>query len=129
MMVKFYFTYNQICKYVSLFACLRLLIEYTKDSDEPSWKGYFYACLLFSTAILQSLVLQHYFHRSFLLGMHLKTAIISLVYNKVIGYVVLIGGILHYVLMLYSSVSKYVLLLECINGTYHFRLHMLSRVL
>jgi len=83
---------GQICKYVSLFACLRLLIEYTKDSDEPSWKGYFYACLLFSTAILQSLVLQHYFYRSFLLGMHLKAAIISLVYNKVIGYVMLIYG-------------------------------------
>jgi len=63
---------------------LRLLIEYTKDSHEPAWKGYFYAFLLFSTAILQTLVLQHYFHRSFLLGMHLKTSIISLVYNKVI---------------------------------------------
>ena len=75
--------------YVTLFACLRLLIEYTKDSDEPTWKGYFYAFLLFITAIMQSLVLQHYFHRSFLLGMHLKTAVISLVYNKVIDCILL----------------------------------------
>ncbi|XP_065898603.1 multidrug resistance-associated protein 1-like isoform X2 [Dysidea avara] len=61
---------------------LKLLIEYTKDSDEPTWKGYFYAFFLFATAIMQSLVMQHYFHRSFLLGIHLKTAVISLVYNK-----------------------------------------------
>ena len=61
----------------------RLLIEYTKDKDEPSWKGYFYAVLLFISAILQSLILQQYFHRCFVVGMHLRTAIISIIYNKV----------------------------------------------
>ena len=61
----------------------RLLIEYTKNPDDPAWKGYFYACVLFASAITQSLVLQHYFHRCFVFGMHLKSAIISVVYNKV----------------------------------------------
>ena len=49
------------------------------------WKGYFYAVLLFVSAIIQSLVLQHYFHRCFVVGMHLRTAIISIVYNKVVS--------------------------------------------
>ena len=61
----------------------RLLIEYIKNPDDPEWRGYFYACLLFVSTLTQSLVLQHYFHRSFILGMHLKAAIISIVYNKV----------------------------------------------
>lgn len=54
-----------------------------KDPNDPAWKGYFYACLLFIAAIIQSLVLQHYFHRCFVFGMHLKTSIIAIVYNKV----------------------------------------------
>ena len=61
----------------------RLLIEYIKNPDDPEWRGYFYACLLFVSTLTQSLVLQHYFHRSFVLGMHLKSSIISIVYNKV----------------------------------------------
>ena len=55
-----------------------------KDDNEPEWKGYFYAVLLFVSAIVQSLVLQHYFHRCFVVGMNLRTSIISIVYNKVI---------------------------------------------
>ena len=55
-----------------------------KNPDDPTWRGYFYACLLLIAAIMQSLVLQHYFHRCFVFGMHLKTAIIDIVYNKVI---------------------------------------------
>ena len=62
----------------------RWLIEYTKDENEPEWKGYFYAVLLFVSAIVQSLVLQHYFHRCFVVGMNLRTSIISIIYNKVI---------------------------------------------
>ena len=61
----------------------RLLIEYSKDQDIPAWKGYFYACLLFIATMTQSLVLQHYFIRCFVLGMNLKTSVISIVYNKV----------------------------------------------
>ena len=61
----------------------RLLIQYTDNRDEPVWKGYFYAVLLFVSAILQSLVLHHHIHRCLVVGMHLKTAVISVVYNKV----------------------------------------------
>ena len=61
----------------------RLLIEYIKDENEPAWKGYLYAVLLFVPAIIQSLAYQHYFHWCFVVGMHLRTAIISIIYNKV----------------------------------------------
>ena len=45
----------------------RLIIEYMKNPDDPTWRGYFYACLLLIAAIMRSLVLQHYFHRCFTL--------------------------------------------------------------
>ena len=44
--------YNHVC---------RLLIEYIKSQDDPSWRGYFYSGLLFVSALTQSLVLQHLF--------------------------------------------------------------------
>ncbi|XP_078610231.1 multidrug resistance-associated protein 1-like isoform X2 [Branchiostoma floridae x Branchiostoma japonicum] len=61
---------------------LRLLISFTKVKEVFSWKGYLYAVLLWVVAILQSLVLGQYFHGSFLMGMRLRTVIISAVYKK-----------------------------------------------
>ena len=61
----------------------RLLIEYMKDDSEPAWKGYFYAVLIFVPAVVQSIIYEHYFHRCFVVGMHFRTSIISIVYNKV----------------------------------------------
>ena len=59
------------------------MIKFTEDREEPEWKGYLYAVLLFATAVIQSLLLHQYFHRCFLVGMRMRTAIISAVYNKV----------------------------------------------
>ena len=42
-----------------------------------------YASGLFIVAFVQSMVLHQYFHRCFLTGMHIRTAIISAVYRKV----------------------------------------------
>ena len=70
---------------LSLSFCLfRLLINFTEDRSEPDWKGYLYAVLLFLTAVVQSLLLHQYFHRCFLVGMRVRTAIVSAVYNKVV---------------------------------------------
>ena len=62
----------------------RLLIKYMKDDSEPAWKGYFYAVLIFVPAVIQSLFYEHYFYHCFVIGMNLRTAIVSIVYNKVI---------------------------------------------
>ncbi|XP_019701146.1 multidrug resistance-associated protein 1 isoform X1 [Harpegnathos saltator] len=61
---------------------LRVLIAFVKEKEEPLWKGYFYAVLLFLTATLQTLVLSQYFHRMFLVGLRIRTALIAAIYRK-----------------------------------------------
>ncbi|KAK8776949.1 hypothetical protein V5799_029711 [Amblyomma americanum] len=51
-------------------------------SGEPAWKGVFYAVLMFVTASVQSLVLSRYFHRMYIVGMRIRTSLISAIYRK-----------------------------------------------
>lgn len=46
------------------------------------WKGFLYAALLFATAVIQTLILSQYFHRMFLVGLRIRTALISTIYRK-----------------------------------------------
>ncbi|XP_025086070.1 multidrug resistance-associated protein 1-like isoform X1 [Pomacea canaliculata] len=61
---------------------LKLLIQFTSKKDEFMWKGYLYAVLLFVVALVQSIVLHQYFHGCLVLGMRLRSVIISAVYRK-----------------------------------------------
>ncbi|XP_076459189.1 multidrug resistance-associated protein 1-like [Babylonia areolata] len=61
---------------------LKRLILFTKNQDEYTWRGYLYASLMFLVAFLQSLVLHQYFHGCLVLGMRLRSVIISAVYCK-----------------------------------------------
>ncbi|KAL7286833.1 hypothetical protein TKK_0018975 [Trichogramma kaykai] len=61
---------------------LSLLIDFTSTKDVPVWKGYFYAILLLLTAVIQTLVLSQYFHRMFLVGLRMRTALIAAIYRK-----------------------------------------------
>uniref|UniRef100_A0A665VFY5 ATP-binding cassette, sub-family C (CFTR/MRP), member 2 n=1 Tax=Echeneis naucrates TaxID=173247 RepID=A0A665VFY5_ECHNA len=61
---------------------LKLMVSFTQDKSRHTWEGYLYAVLLFSVAILQSLFLQQYFQRCFVLGMKVRTAIMAAVYKK-----------------------------------------------
>lgn len=67
------------------FSYCRLMISFTQDKSLYVWQGYLYAVLLFLVAILQSLFLQQYFQRCFVLGMKVRTAIMAAVYKKVKG--------------------------------------------
>uniref|UniRef100_A0A131YTN7 ATP-binding cassette, subfamily C (CFTR/MRP), member 1 n=1 Tax=Rhipicephalus appendiculatus TaxID=34631 RepID=A0A131YTN7_RHIAP len=60
---------------------LRVMIGFV-GSDEPAWKGVFYAVLIFATASLQSLILSRYFHRMYIVGMRIRTCLISAIYRK-----------------------------------------------
>lgn len=60
---------------------LRAMIGFV-GSDEPAWKGVFYAALMFTTASVQSLVLSRYFHRMYIVGMRIRTCLISAIYRK-----------------------------------------------
>ena len=62
----------------------RQLIAYTSPhSTDPTYVGYVYAFLLFATAIVQSIVAHQYFHKTFMVGMRLRTAIVAAIYKKV----------------------------------------------
>ncbi|KAG8311145.1 Canalicular multispecific organic anion transporter 1 [Homalodisca vitripennis] len=61
---------------------LKLLIGFTSSQDSM-WKGYFYAVLLAATATCQTLLLSQYFYRMSLVGLRIRTALISSIYRKV----------------------------------------------
>lgn len=55
------------------------------EGDESMWKGYFYAFLLLLTAMVQTILLSQYFNRMFLVGLRIRTALISAIYRKVLS--------------------------------------------
>lgn len=61
---------------------LKLMISFTQDKSIQTWTGYLYAVLLLVVAFLQSVFLQQYFQRCFVLGMKVRTAIMVAVYKK-----------------------------------------------
>ncbi|XP_040905275.1 canalicular multispecific organic anion transporter 1 [Toxotes jaculatrix] len=61
---------------------LKLMVSFTQDKSRYIWEGYVYAVLLLAVALLQSLFLQQYFQRCFVLGMKVRTAIMAAVYKK-----------------------------------------------
>ncbi|XP_038152385.1 canalicular multispecific organic anion transporter 1-like [Cyprinodon tularosa] len=61
---------------------LKLMISFTQDKSSYVWEGYLYAVLLLVVALLQSLTLQQYFQRCFVLGMKVRTALMAAVYKK-----------------------------------------------
>ncbi|XP_067242985.1 canalicular multispecific organic anion transporter 1 isoform X2 [Chanodichthys erythropterus] len=61
---------------------LKLMISFTQDKSSYVWTGYMYAVLLLVVAFFQSVILQQYFNRCFILGMKVRTAIMAAVYKK-----------------------------------------------
>lgn len=68
---------------------LKLIIRFVNSSDaeapdkaEPMWKGISYAVLLFVVASLQTIILAQYFQRMFIVGLRIRTALISAIYQK-----------------------------------------------
>ncbi|XP_076389766.1 multidrug-Resistance like Protein 1 isoform X2 [Megachile rotundata] len=60
---------------------LKLLLKFI-EGQESIWKGYLYAILLLATATFQTLILSQYFHRMFLVGLRVRTALIAAIYRK-----------------------------------------------
>jgi ATP-binding cassette subfamily C (CFTR/MRP) protein 1 len=63
---------------------LKLLINFVSQ-DEPMWRGYLYAGMLFGVATTQTLFLAQYFHRMFLVGLRIRTALISAIFRKALA--------------------------------------------
>uniref|UniRef100_A0A069DZT4 ABC-type glutathione-S-conjugate transporter n=1 Tax=Panstrongylus megistus TaxID=65343 RepID=A0A069DZT4_9HEMI len=60
---------------------LRLLIEFV-SGDEPHWRGYLYASLLLIVATIQTLTLAQYFNSMMLVGLRIRTVLVSAIYRK-----------------------------------------------
>jgi len=60
-----------------------MLIAFIHDRTQMVWRGYLYAVLLFMVAFVQSMMLHQYFHRCMVVGMRIRSALVSAVYKKV----------------------------------------------
>ncbi len=58
------------------------LITFIKDKDQNLLVGLFYTFLLFICSLIQSFVLQHYFHRMFIVGTRVRTSLMNIIYKK-----------------------------------------------
>lgn len=64
---------------------LSLIISFVEDQDknkQPEWKGIMYSVLLFVLAAAQTFILGQYFHRMFIVGLRIRTALINAIYRK-----------------------------------------------
>ncbi|EUB55936.1 Multidrug resistance-associated protein [Echinococcus granulosus] len=73
---------HDICLLCGPIIFKRLLNFLQPESTEPMWHGYVYAFLMFLTAFIQSLMLHQYFRKQTLVGMDMRTVVISAVYRK-----------------------------------------------
>ncbi|XP_044535039.1 ATP-binding cassette sub-family C member 6 [Gracilinanus agilis] len=64
---------------------LSFFLEFISDPEAPTWKGYFYAVLLFLSACLQTLFEQRHMYVCMVLEIRLRTAVMGLVYRKVLA--------------------------------------------
>ncbi|KAL5018705.1 hypothetical protein ScPMuIL_004427, partial [Solemya velum] len=63
---------------------LKKLINFTENKSEYLWRGFMYAFIMYVVALIQSILLHQYFHGCFVLGMRLRTAIVTAVYQKML---------------------------------------------
>ncbi|XP_034255070.1 multidrug resistance-associated protein 1-like [Thrips palmi] len=61
---------------------LKLLMAFTANPMEPVWKGLLYAAAMLVTALVQSLLLSQFNVRMNIVGMRVRTALVSAIYRK-----------------------------------------------
>ncbi|XP_072208129.1 ATP-binding cassette sub-family C member 3 isoform X6 [Excalfactoria chinensis] len=61
---------------------LSVLISFIKNKDAPTWWGFLIAALMFTCAVLQTLILHQHFQYCFVTGMRLRTGITGVIYRK-----------------------------------------------
>lgn len=60
-----------------------VLISFIKNKDAPAWWGFLIAALMFTCAVLQTLILHQHFQYCFVTGLRLRTGITGVIYRKV----------------------------------------------
>lgn len=76
--------------FLTTIICFRMLIDYTAASKDPEisnftqeWKGYSLVAAFFVTILIQSLMFHQQSFWSMTLGMRVRSALMSAVYQKV----------------------------------------------
>ena len=65
---------------------MKMMIAFAEAADsEGEWKGYFYGVFLLAVVTLQSILLNQYFEKMFVLGLKMRTSLISAVYRKALN--------------------------------------------
>ncbi|XP_068209834.1 multidrug resistance-associated protein 1-like isoform X2 [Palaemon carinicauda] len=61
---------------------LRALIQFTMSLDEPAWHGYFYALLLLSVMLLNTIIKNVFFFMTHMLCVQIRSSVMTAVYRK-----------------------------------------------
>jgi len=61
----------------------RLISFMSPNSQEPTWRGYFYASLMLISPLFESLINSQYEYRVSLISLKMRACIISVIYKKV----------------------------------------------
>ena len=61
----------------------RLIGYMSPDNNEPEWRGYFYASLMFISPLFESMLNNQYMYRINLVCMKMRACMVSVVYKKV----------------------------------------------
>ncbi len=79
---------GQVPRYVPInipfFLCqvLKLLIDHVDNTSEESWKGYFYAILLFVASVFNTITFQHYVLPLIQVATQVRSSLISAILRK-----------------------------------------------
>ncbi|XP_076816557.1 multidrug resistance-associated protein 1-like isoform X1 [Clavelina lepadiformis] len=72
---------NDVIQFVSPIL-LSAMIDFTVDLSMPLWQGYVFAAAMYVVAIIKAVALQQYFQKCTVIGMRLRTALVSIIYEK-----------------------------------------------
>merc|ERR1719489_112505 len=61
---------------------LSSMINFTETPSAPVYQGYFIAAAMYIVAVLQAICLQQYFNKCYLIGMQIRTSLITVIYDK-----------------------------------------------
>ena len=74
-----------VIEYGSRLLNCRLIIQYIEGrGPQDTWRGYILALGLFIVATVQSMFLHQYFDKAVIVGLRARSAILGIVYRKVI---------------------------------------------
>ena len=62
------------------------MINFTETPSAPVYQGYFIAAAMYIVAVLQAICLQQYFNKCYLIGMQIRTSLITVIYDKVVKF-------------------------------------------